>query len=276
MQIIHEITDIDISNLLIIAIDIEHGKSDLLRFEVGVAVLDTSKLHTVTRKKKLILTRSFCVGERLFRRDVTKKFKFGMSELIRLDELEPALKSVVSNRKFALVFHDRRLDVEFLERLQVNLKPDYLFDTSYSAKKMLGSTQSLRLADLAKHFVGLDIPQPAKFFHNAGNDANTTLRVFLMLIVLELSTTAAIDEPMLRALRQIAQQPISGLEPYSIPHFHPKPNPPKQNLEEKRKRRREKHERKALMKEWKEPLKAQKVADKLAATRKAMLTKARM
>jgi hypothetical protein len=69
-----------------------------------------------------------------------------------------------------------------------------------------------------------------------------------MLVVLEFlnSTTAASDEPMLKALQQIAQQPISGLKLYSIPQ---NPNPPKQDLEEKSKRRREKHERKAMMKE---------------------------
>jgi hypothetical protein len=97
-----------------------------------------------------------------------------------------------------------------------------------------------------------------------------------MLIVLEFlnSTTAAMDERILKALQQIAQQPISGLKLYSIPQ---KPTPPlKQDPEEKRKRRREKHERKVLMKGWKEPLRAQKVAEKLAATREALLAKARM
>ena len=96
-----------------------------------------------------------------------------------------------------------------------------------------------------------------------------------MLIVLEFlnSTTAAMDERILKALQQIAQQPISGLKLHSIPQ---KPNPPKQDPEEKRKRRREKHERKVLMKGWKEPLRAQKVAEKLAATREALLAKARM
>jgi hypothetical protein len=92
-----------------------------------------------------------------------------------------------------------------------------------------------------------------------------------MLIVLENSTMAAIDEPILKTLEQIAQQPIPGL------NLHPqKPNPPEQNPKEKRKRRREKHERKALMKEWKALLRAQKVAEKLAATREALLAKARM
>jgi hypothetical protein len=96
-----------------------------------------------------------------------------------------------------------------------------------------------------------------------------------MLIVLEFlnSTTAAIDKPMLKTLEQIAQQPIPGLKLHSISQ---KPNPPKQDLEEKRRRRREKHERKALMKDWKEPLRAQKVAEKLAATGEAPLAKARI
>jgi hypothetical protein len=64
-----------------------------------------------------------------------------------------------------------------------------------------------------------------------------------MLIVLAFlnSTTAAMDERMLKALQQIAQQPISGLKLYSIPQT---PNPPKQDPEEKRKRRRDKHEEK--------------------------------
>jgi hypothetical protein len=163
MQIIREISDIEISDLLIIAIDIEHGRSDPLRFEVGVAVLDTNTLNTSTGEREIISTRNFRVGERLYWRDATKKFKFGNSELIRPDELEPALKSIISNRKFALVFHDRRLDLEFLERLQINFEPDYLFDTLYSANKMIGSSQSFRLGDLAKHFGCLDIPQPAKF-----------------------------------------------------------------------------------------------------------------
>jgi hypothetical protein len=190
---------------------------------VGVAVLDTKDLHTSTRKEKLISTRSFCVGERLFWRDVTNKYKFGNSELIRPDELEPPLKSIISNQKFALIFHDRHHDIKFLEHLQINLRPNYLFDTSYSTEEMMGSSQSLRLGDLAKHFRCLDIPQPTKFckpqtinlnldsshflVHNAGNDANTTLRVFLMLVVLEFlnSTTAASNEPMLKALQRIAQ-----------------------------------------------------------------------
>jgi hypothetical protein len=124
MQIIREIADIEISDLLIIAIDIEHRKSDPLRFEVGVAVLDTRDLHISTRQENLISTRSFCVGEQIFWRDVTNKSNFWNGELIRPDELEPALKSITSNRKFALVFHDRRLDLEFLEHLQTNLEPD--------------------------------------------------------------------------------------------------------------------------------------------------------
>ena len=51
MQIIREIADIEISDLLIIAIDIEHGRPDPLRLEVGVAVLDTSNLHTNKKKE---------------------------------------------------------------------------------------------------------------------------------------------------------------------------------------------------------------------------------
>jgi hypothetical protein len=58
--------------------------------------------------------------------------------------------------------------------------------------------------------------------------------------------------------------------------YRKNPTPPKQDPEEKKKRRREKHERKALTKEWKEPLRAQKVAEKLAAIREALLAKARM
>jgi hypothetical protein len=163
VQIIREIADIEISNLLIIAIDIEHGKSDPLRFELGVAVLDARDLHKPKRKEKLISTRSFCVGERFFWRDITNKFKFGNSELIRPDELEPALKSIISNRKFALVFHERHRDIKFLKHLQINLEPDYLFDTSYSAKEMMGPSRSLGLADLATHFGCFDTPKPAKF-----------------------------------------------------------------------------------------------------------------
>jgi hypothetical protein len=133
-----------------------------LRFEIGVAVLDTSNLRTSVWKK-LISTQSFCVEEQLLWRDVTKKFKFRNSELIQPDELEPELKYIILNQKFALVFHHRRVDVKFLERLQINLGLDYLFDTSYSAEEMIGSSQNLRLSDLAKHCRCLDIPQPAKF-----------------------------------------------------------------------------------------------------------------
>jgi hypothetical protein len=58
-----------------------------------------------------------------------------------------------------------------------------------------------------------------------------------MLIVLEFlnSTTAAMDERILKALQQIAQQPISGLKLYSIPQ---KPTPPS-NRTRKRKERGE-------------------------------------
>jgi hypothetical protein len=162
MQTAQEIADIDISALLIIAIDIGHGRSVPLWFEVGVAIWGHEG-PPPSNKKKLISTQNFCVGERLFWREATKKFEFGNSKLIRPDELEPALKSIISSRKFALVFHSCRLDLEFLQHLQINLELDYLFDTFYSANKMIGSSQSFRLGDLAKYFGCLDIPQPAKF-----------------------------------------------------------------------------------------------------------------
>lgn len=88
-----------------------------------------------------------------------------------------------------------------------------------------------------------------------------------MLVVLESrkSVVPLVDQAVLETLQRIAQQPILRLQvAESTGVTQSKPNPPKQDPMEKRRKRREKHERKALMKEWKEPFRAQKVAEKLA------------
>jgi len=173
MLSIQKIPNIDLDNLLIISLDIEHGNPDRkpFQYEVGVSVFDTLDRHTFVphtlptehqrQLHKLITTRNFIVSEQLSLQGLqyATKFKFGLSEAIKPQELEPILRSIISDRKFCLVFHSHTRDIQFLERLKINihLEAEYVFDTDSATRelfpKWLYRPMRYRLQDLAKNLI---------------------------------------------------------------------------------------------------------------------------
>jgi hypothetical protein len=179
----------DIIDAIFISLDFEYydgskrhkGKFGLK--EVGISTFDTRDvLHPGAPPEKIISTSHYQIEKP--RRD----FNFGTSEVTISDWIVHHFRQlfhIVDNpdpelRKIVLVGHGIANEIHILRQLGVNLELSPVivgvFDTSLLARDIMGQATKCRLVDVARRF-----DMDASNFHNAGNDANYTLRILLML-----------------------------------------------------------------------------------------------
>ncbi|KAH6705342.1 hypothetical protein BKA61DRAFT_434096, partial [Leptodontidium sp. MPI-SDFR-AT-0119] len=169
-----------------IAIDFEYShyspKTGHIRLrEVGISMLDTRDLcHQSNSLKDIISTQHYRTATD------TKTFLFGKSIDISQDELVLILKRLLCLegespkpiRDLILVGHGLGFEIKVLKGLglDLNLAPSVIemFDTEFLGYEVFGKTFKCSLSNVVKK-TGIS----GGFFHNAGNDANFSLRAML-------------------------------------------------------------------------------------------------
>ncbi|PVH79152.1 hypothetical protein DL98DRAFT_632743 [Cadophora sp. DSE1049] len=146
-----------VADVLVVAIDIENvgWKGQIPPyFQIGLCVLDTRHLmsysSTFNETDAVIVSHSFCVGPEKYRATVSNQFRFGETKMIRRAEVSATIENIMSGRDYALVFHDRKEDIRFLEAMQVGLNPTYFIDTQQAAKEVLGVHHNTNLRTLVE------------------------------------------------------------------------------------------------------------------------------
>lgn len=95
--------------------NIRKGEMPLVKqFQAGISILDTMDLQDLlssqssvtVREVDLLQTRNFCVGPLGYCSKATRRFLFGQSEAVDLDQIKGKIESLVFNRDVVLVVHD--------------------------------------------------------------------------------------------------------------------------------------------------------------------------
>ena len=68
--------------------------------------------------------------------------------MVNEEDISAILRKVVSGRKYALVFHDQKGDIKFLQSLNIELDPNYVIDTQELARGVLGINGQAQLKQL--------------------------------------------------------------------------------------------------------------------------------
>ncbi|KAH9218292.1 hypothetical protein DL95DRAFT_444268 [Leptodontidium sp. 2 PMI_412] len=178
----------ELLDVIFIAIDFEYShyspKTGHIRLrEVGISMLDTRDLcHQSNSLKDIISTQHYRTATD------TKTFLFGKSIDISQDELVLILKRLLCLegespkpiRDLILVGHGLGFENKVLKGLglDLNLAPSVIeiFDTEFLGYEVFDKTFKCSLSNVVRK-TGIS----GGFFHNAGNDANFSLRAMLLL-----------------------------------------------------------------------------------------------
>lgn len=199
---------LDALDAIFIAIDFEYShfsaKTGCIRIrEVGIAMLDT---RDISYKKP-----NNVISSQHYRTVIdTKQFIFGTSIDIEQDKLVDLLKRLLfpedqgrkRARKLILVGHGFSFEIQALRGLGINLAlapaVEDIFDTHYLGLEVFG--QDFSLSRLTRQ-TGIQ----GSHFHNAGNDANFTLRAMLLLAIHGFSEINNPQPSKLEIYKKIAQ-----------------------------------------------------------------------
>lgn len=206
-----------------IAIDFERTQFIINNFstcsdtEVGISILDARNFNPREKVALKLKTYNFVTGSGLYHAKATKKFLWGTSEKIQPKEMLSCIdKLICRNRKIVLVGHGVQAEMAVLTALGFDFQPSIIaiLDTSYISFELEISPCSLgRLLNV------LECPISNSRLHNAGNDANFTLRALILLAIKaykmqELNTLLTREDNWARieALQDIATRPVLGVK----------------------------------------------------------------
>lgn len=197
---------VDTLDAVFIAIDFEYShfsaKTGRIRLrEVGISTLDTRAIR-YKEPEKIISSQHY--------RTVTdtKEFLFGTSIDITQDELVSLLKHLLipednsgkQPRQLILVGHGFSFEIQVLRGLGINLAlapvVENILDTHYLGIEVFG--QDFSLSSLTRQ-LGLE----GSHFHNAGNDANFSLRAMLLLAAHDLLEAESSQQSRLEIYEKI-------------------------------------------------------------------------
>ncbi|KAE8443513.1 hypothetical protein EG329_001825 [Mollisiaceae sp. DMI_Dod_QoI] len=182
--------EFDVLDAIFIAIDFEYShyspKSGRIRLrEVGISMFDTRNLyHQNGHLNNAISTQHYRTVTN------TRKFIFGQTIDILQDELVTVLKRLlyIENnnlgeiRDLILVGHGFGFEIKAMKGLGIDLTlaPSVIeiFDTEFLGYEVFGRNFKCSLSKVTK-----EIGILGESFHNAGNDANFTLRAMLLLAI---------------------------------------------------------------------------------------------
>ncbi|KUJ17302.1 uncharacterized protein LY89DRAFT_570040, partial [Mollisia scopiformis] len=167
-----------------IAIDFEDPNSVAYGFDrnsdtqVGLSVLDSRNIHSASAKQSLgIKTFNFVTGSNQYFKTSARKDLWATSEHIPTTEMLQCIKKVIPrDRNIILVGHGFSHDVAALQSLGFDFYTSILghFDTDVIARR-------LKFEDVSLGAVLKELGCPTLNLHNAGNDANFTLRALILL-----------------------------------------------------------------------------------------------
>lgn len=200
---------------------------------VGISILDTRDFFRLSAQD-MLSTQSFSTGALPYHIKALKRFRFGVSELISIYDITSKVEEALSrkdNRDVILVCHGGEPggDTKTINSLLIsdNAKPvRAVLGTTRIAHDLLGAGpegnggwrldqlfSKLEMGHLLPEF-GVDKknePPIYGFFHTAGNDANFTLRILLMMAVKgyeRRNPKPAPEPPVVALLREIAKAPL--------------------------------------------------------------------
>lgn len=153
--------------------------SQNLDSEVGVAILDTGDFDSVP-STKLISADSFASGSSDYQERARNGFLFGESIHITQNDMLKSITSLMPPDQIVIfIGHDIRHDLRALDLLNFDFSTfnTTILDTQSLSKEIIAH-ESLTLRRLL-----LMLGCPFTKLHCGGNDANFTLRAFLLLAV---------------------------------------------------------------------------------------------
>ena len=198
--------------------------------QLGTSVLDTRDLKLQLEQPQqieagassIISTQSFCTGSLIRWKAILEHFKFGITEAISVydiaDRVRQALKVSDDNsefRKIVVVGHEVECEIRTLDSLRLcshDLEEVVsVLDTTLIAKEVFPSRggRSMSLLNLCSE---LGVPCHKDDHHLAGNDANFTLRVLLLLVARSYEGLAHEGEGdearLIDLLQKLGQKPL--------------------------------------------------------------------
>ena len=208
---------------LYIAIDFERAGFIANNFsscsdtQAGISILDTRDLNPPLRKSASKLeTYNFITGSDLYYAVSAKKFLWGTSEKTPPSKmLECINKLVRRDRNIVLVGHGFGGDLAALSSLGFDFQTSVIaiLDTANITSEL-----EMDRCTLGRLLRELECPKSSARLHNAGNDANFTLRALILLAIKgyeqQRLDTLMVDEERaarMEALRSIAMTPLPGV-----------------------------------------------------------------
>jgi hypothetical protein len=208
LGLLSDFQNVDTLDAIFIAIDFEYSnfpaKTGRIRLrEVGISRLDTRDIRYKEPEK--------IISSQHYRTVVdTKEFLFGTSIDIEQDKLVSLLKHLLvpednsskQPRQLILVGHGFSFEIQVLRGLGINLAVapvvENILDTHYLGIEVFG--QDFSLSRLTRQ-LGL----AGSHFHNAGNDANFSLRAMLLLATNNLPEAESSQQSRLEIYEKIAR-----------------------------------------------------------------------
>ncbi|KUJ22314.1 uncharacterized protein LY89DRAFT_293389 [Mollisia scopiformis] len=203
--------------------NIENAFQTSIDSEFGVAYLDTRDLlhHEEKDPSSFITTQEFATGSNSRFDKAVKNFRFGVAERVSIYDLGEKIRQCLNpqdaditneKRKVIIVRHWRNemRSVEALRIFSHDLRCVHrILDISRTANELFERPPGCPIG-LTKLSSDLSLPFRGEDFHTAGNDANCTLRVLLMLAVKsqENIIPEGPQSKLVALLRQIAQAPL--------------------------------------------------------------------
>lgn len=205
-----------------IAIDFERTTFIINNFspcsdaQVGISILDTRDFTLPFRKSALRLeTYNFITGSDLYYTESAKKFLWGTSEKIPPSKMLQCInKLICRDRNIVLIGHGVSGDLAALSSLGFDFQSSIIgiLDTTNIAFEL-----QISHSTLGRLLNELECPRSTARLHNAGNDANFTLRALILLAIkgykMQGLDTSAKDDKLVKieALQYLATTPLPGV-----------------------------------------------------------------
>ncbi|KAK6333219.1 hypothetical protein TWF718_011041 [Orbilia javanica] len=187
----------DLQDFVFIAIDLENsagitrgGSLKNANSQIGFAVLDMKNF--LASPKKDISTFNITIGDLKYSKRVSGRFLFGEPfNLTTKRAISRKINDLVpKSRKIILVGHDITSDLRALASFNPEFKNYRVFDTQQIAHSVLSLDQQPKQNHTLRYLLTY-FECPFNKLHCAGNDANFTLRLLLLLAIYPLRIASA-------------------------------------------------------------------------------------
>lgn len=191
----------------LVAVDIDslqEDKNNVYQAHIGISIIDAqSLLHPSPDNLAAIESHHLVVGSPKFERIKANRFLFGSWENVPREDIKQHINKILQGPETTLVFHEGGREISVLERLDIQLSPYKVMDTTTLVRSPVHPRYTYSLEALLE---GLEIPFAN--LHSAGNDAHFILRALLMLAVRYAEGQQEANLPdWVQTAREISQAP---------------------------------------------------------------------